>query len=469
MKACSLLGIAQLIITVGLFATATASAAEPSKPNIVFILADDAGIGDFSCYGCRYGTTPNIDRLAQEGMKFTRAYSGNAVCAASRCVLMTGLHPGHALYRANAAKLFLPAGQLTVARLLHDAGYVTGGFGKWGLGRPGTPGAAEKEGFDEFFGYYDQTHAHNYYTDHLFRNSERVPIPENADGKKVVYSQSLIADETLKFIERNKDRPFFCYAAWTPPHGDYVIPSDAPYTDRPWSQTVKNYAAMVGLVDRDLGRVMQKLKDLGLDDKTLVIFSSDNGANREFIKPLGSTGNYRGYKRLLYEGGIRAPMLVRWPGHIKAGSTSDILTTFMDFLPTAAELAGTKTPTEIDGISMLPTLLGQEQQDKHDSLYFEIYEPYFQQSVRLRDWKGYRLGTKAPLELYDLKTDPKEQHNIASEHPDIVKTLESILAAEHTPSKVFKSRELPAPKALKRNAGQPAGTLQSLLFDNEDG
>jgi arylsulfatase A-like enzyme len=469
MKAHSFFSVASLIVAVGLAGLATASAAEPGKPNIVFILADDAGIGDFSCYGCRYGTTPNIDRVGREGMKFTCAYSGNAVCAPSRCVLMTGLHPGHALYRANADKLFLPAGQLTTARLLHAAGYATGGFGKWGLGRPGTPGAAEKEGFDEFFGYYDQVHAHDYYTDHLIRNGKNVPIPENAGGKKVIYSHNLIADETLKFIERNKNHPFFCYAAWTPPHADYVIPSDAPYTDRDWPQMVKNYAAMVGLVDRDLGRVMQKLKDLGLDDKTLVIFSSDNGANKEFIKPLGSTGDYRGYKRLLYEGGTRTPMLVRWPGHIKAGSTSDILTTFMDFLPTAADLAGVAKPAGIDGLSILPTLLGQEQQAKHESLYFEIYEPYFQQSVRLGDWKGYRLGTKAPLELYDLKLDPKEQHDISAQHPDIVKKLEAILAAEHTPSKRFKSRELPGPQAAQREASLPVGTLQSLLFDDEDG
>ncbi len=469
MKTSSIFRVTASIVAVLLSAQVPVSAAEAVHPNIVFILADDAGIGDFSCYGCRYGTTPNIDRLGREGMKFTRAYSGNAVCAPSRCTLMTGLHPGHALYRANADTLNLPAGQLTTARLLHDAGYVTGGFGKWGLGRPGTPGAAEKEGFDEFFGYYDQVHAHNYYTDHLVRNGVDVPIPENAGRKKVVYSHNLIAEETLKFIERNRDRPFFCYAAWTPPHGDYVIPSDAPYTDRDWSQTVKNYAAMVGLVDRSVGRVMQKLKDLGLDDKTIVIFSSDNGANLEFIKPLGSTGGYRGYKRLLYEGGIRTPLLVRWPGHIEAGSTSDIPTTFMDIMPTTADLAGAAKPAGIDGISILPTLLGQEQQARHDWLYFEIYEPYFQQSVRLGDWKGYRLGTKAPLELYDLKQDPKEEHNIAGQHADIVKRLEAIMAAQHTPSTHFKSRELPAPKATPKQANLPAGTLQSLLYDDEDG
>ena len=250
---------------------------------------------------------------------------------------------------------------MTVARLLHDAGYATGGFGKWGLGNPGTTGVAEKEGFDVFFGYYDQTHAHDYYTDHLIRNSVTVPIQQDGKHTWENYSHTRIANETLKFIEQNKDRPFFCYAAWTPPHGNYVIPSNVPYSQKPWSETVKNYAAMVGLIDKDVGRVMQKLKDLGLDEKTLVIFSSDNGANQEFIRPLGSTGGLRGYKRLLYEGGTRAPFAARWPGHIKPGTTSDLLTTFVDFLPTAADLCGASTPRGLDGISIVPTLLGRQQ------------------------------------------------------------------------------------------------------------
>ncbi len=295
-----------LLITLLLAPLAGLHAAEApasaDKPNIVFILADDAGIGDFSCYGCKYGVTPNIDRLAQEGMLFTHAYSGNAVCCPSRCVLMTGLHPGHALFRANdscqptAASrdgvFSLPANQMTVARVLHAAGYATGGFGKWGLGNPGTTGAAEKQGFDEFFGYYDQVHAHNYYTDHLVRNGQNVPIRQDGKQTWADYSHTHIANETLKFIEQNKNRPFFCYAAWTPPHGDYVIPSDAPYSNKPWAQVNKNYAAMVSLIDRDVGRVIQKLKQLGIEKNTLVIFSSDNGANQQFIKPLGSTRRF---------------------------------------------------------------------------------------------------------------------------------------------------------------------------------
>lgn len=428
---------------------ATSPAADSSpradkKPNIVFILVDDAGIGDFSTYGCSYGATPNIDRLAAEGMKFTHAYSGSAVCAPSRCVLMTGQHTGHVLRRANQSKdglLSLPAGQATVARLLHDAGYATGGFGKWGLGNPNTTGVAEKQGFDVFFGYYDQKHAHDYYTDYLVRNSTNVPYQQSGKHTWEDYSHTRIANETLKFIEENKDRPFFCYAAWTPPHDEWVIPDNAPFSEKPWPEEMRNYAAMVALVDKDVGRLMQKLKDLGIDDNTLVIFSSDNGANDECIEPLKSTGGLRGFKRMLYEGGIRAPFIARMPGKIAPGTTSDVLTTSVDFMPTAADLAGVPHPARLDGISILPTLLGQKQAKQHDSLYFEIYEPYFQQSVRMGDWKGYRLGTKAPLELYDLKADPAEKQDIAAAHPDIVKKIEAIMLAEHTPSPHYDAPE----------------------------
>lgn len=371
------------ILTTCLIHCAQAFAATTEKPNIIFILADDAGIGDFSAYGCKYGTTPNIDRLAAEGMKFTQAYSGSAVCGPTRCVLMTGQHTGHGLRRANNSNdglLSLPPNQVTVARLLHDAGYATGGFGKWGLGNPNSTGVPEKQGFDVFFGYYDQTHAHDYFTDHLIRNSENVPVPQDGNKTWTEYSHTLIANETLKFIEQNKDRPFFCYAAWTPPHGDYVIPSDAPYSDKSWKQVDKNYAAMVALLDRDVGRVVQKLKDLGIEKNTLLIFSSDNGANANFIKPLGSTGGLRGYKRLLYEGGIRAPLIARWPGKIKPGTTSDLLTSHVDFLTSAAELSGVAKPGNADGISILPTLLGPPQTATHSDLYFEIYEPQSQPS-----------------------------------------------------------------------------------------
>ena len=438
--------------------------APPLRPNIIYILLDDAGIGDFSAYGCKYGVTPNIDRLATEGMKFTRAYSGSAVCAPSRMVLMTGQHTGHILRRANQSKiglLALPAGQTTVARLLQNAGYATGGFGKWGLGNPETTGVAEKQGFDVFFGYYDQKHAHNHYTDYLIRNSVKVPIQQSGKHTWADYAPTRIANETLSFIEQNKDRPFFCYAAWTPPHGDYVIPENPVFAGKAWPEEIKSYAAMVALADRDVGRVMQKLKDLGIDDRTLVIFSSDNGANPEFIEPLGSTGGLRGHKRMLYEGGTRAPLIVRWPGKIQPGTTSNLLTAFVDFLPTAAELSGAPAPKGIDGHSIVPTLLGKGQQTQHESLYFEIYEPYFQQAVRIGDWKGYRLGTKAPLELYDLKADPVEKQNIAAAHPDIVRKIEAIMKAEHSPSPYYDAPEQGSPRTTKgknEQSAKPAAT-----------
>ena len=432
-----------------------------TKPNIIFILADDAGIGDFSPYGCKYGRTPNLDRLAAEGIKFNRAYSGSAVCAPSRCVLMTGQHTGHVLRRSNQSKvglLALPAGQMTVARLLHDAGYVTGGFGKWGLGNPGTTGAAELQGFDVFFGYYDQVHAHDYYTDHLIKNGADVPYAQSGQHTWTDYSHTRIANETLTFIEQNKDRPFFCYAAWTPPHGDYVIPENPVFGQKPWLEEIRSYAAMVALVDRDVGRVMQKLKDLGIDDQTLVIFSSDNGANAQFIEPLGSTGGLRGYKRILYEGGTRTPFIARWPAKIKPGMTTDLLTTFVDFLPTAAELAGAATPPGVDGHSIVPTLVGKGQQARHESIYFEIYEPYFQQAVRMGDWKGYRLGTKAPLELYNLAADPVEKNNVAAAHPDVVHMIEAIMRTEHRPSPYYDAPEQGGPRdntAKKKKASLP--------------
>jgi arylsulfatase A-like enzyme len=450
-------------------ALSAADAGKHTQPNIVFILADDAGLGDFSAYGCKYGVTPNIDRLATEGMQFIQAYSGNAVCGPSRCVLMTGEHAGHTIRRANPSKnglLPLPANQMTVARLLKDAGYTTGGFGKWGLGNPGTTGVPEKQGFDVFFGYYDQVHAHDYYTDHLVRNSIDVPYKQSGNKTWEDYSHTRIAAETLKFIEQNKDHPFFCYAAWTPPHDAYVIPSNVPYDNKPWPEMVKNYAAMVGLIDRDVGRVIQKLKDLGIDDNTLVIFSSDNGANPQFIEPLGSTGGLRGYKRMLYEGGIRAPFIARWPGKIQAGQTSALMTSFVDFLPTAAEVSGAPLPAGIDGISILPTLLGKPQPVQHEALYFEIYEPYFQQTVRWGDWKGYRLGLEAPLELYNLKADPTEKTDVAAGNGDIVKKIEAIMAREHVPSPNYDapligSRE-PVDLAPKKPGKQ---TLEDVLND----
>ena len=428
-----------------------------AKPNIIFILADDAGIGDFGCYGGKNIQTPNIDRLAAEGMRFTNAYSGSAVCAPTRCVLMTGQHTGHCVRRSNQSKhglIPLPADERTVAQMLKSAGYATGGFGKWGLGNPGTTGVPEKHGFDEWFGYYDQVHAHDYYTDHLIRNSQRVPLPGNADGKREQYSHDAIVDESLKFIDQHKSEPFFLYAAWTLPHGKHVIPSDAPYTDKPWSQNVKNYAAMITRLDTDLGRLIKKVKELGLDERTMIFFSSDNGATPEFANVLGSSGGLRSVKRFLYEGGIRAPLIVRWPGKVKAGSTSDLLTSHVDFLPTAAELTEQKLPAEADGVSILPMLLGGAEEIRETAdraLYWEIYEP-FQQAVRMGPWKGYRAGTREPLQLYRLPDDPAEAKDVAADHPEVVKQIEAIMAKSHVASPHFDPLEHPRANAGKGKA-----------------
>ncbi|MBA4148042.1 MAG: arylsulfatase [Verrucomicrobia bacterium] len=417
----------------------------PAKPNIIFILADDSGLGEFGCYGGKVIPTPNIDSLAAEGMRFDRAYSGSAVCAPTRCVLMTGLHPGHAHRRANQMKggiVPLPPEEVTVAEVLKKAGYATGGFGKWGLGNPGTIGVPEKQGFDLWYGYYDQKHAHSYFPSHLVRNSEDLPLPGNADNKRQQYAHDLIEAETLKFIESNKDQPFFCYAAWTLPHGKFEIPSHAAFADRSWPEPVKIHAAMISRMDDSVGRVLAKLKELGIDKNTLVIFSSDNGADGPGVKTFNATAGLRGIKRHLHEGGIRAPFIARWPGQIKSGTTSDLLTGHVDILATAADLAGVPAPKS-DGISIVPTLLGRDQKVRHDFLYWEIYEgpTPFQQAVRMGDWKGYRCGTKDPLEVYNLKADAGETKNVAAANPKVVKNIEAIMTREHSPSPYYATPE----------------------------
>jgi arylsulfatase A-like enzyme len=426
-------------------APAVAATSPTVPPNIVFILEDDAGVGDFGCYGSKDILTPNVDRLAAEGMRFTNAYSGSAVCAPTRCVLMTGLHTGHCRRRDNTATgaldqfqgrplVFLEPADFTVAKLLQRHGYACGGFGKWGLGNPGSEGVPEKQGFDEWFGYYDQVHAHDYYTDHLVSNSQEVPLPGNAGGKKGQYSADVIHAEAMKFLEQNGGkRRFFLYVSYTLPHGQYIIPSDAPHSDKPWPQEIKNYAAMVSLYDRQIGDLLERLKRLRLEENTIIFFSSDNGANPSFVKYLNSAAGLRGVKSQLYEGGIRAPLVVRWPGHIARGTTSDLLTSHVDFLATVADLLGAAPPKDTDGVSILPTLLGQSQTKRHEALYWEIYHP-FQQAMRMENWKAFRRGTKMPLELYDLAVDPREGSDVAAQHPEVVKKIEACLTASHVDS-----------------------------------
>ena len=451
----------------------TTSAERKKKPNIVYILADDLGYAELGCYGQEKIKTPNIDKLAAEGMRFTQHYSGNPVCAPSRCALMTGLHTGHAQIRANkevggaegwvlgstiGGQWPIRADTVTVAKILKEAGYTTGAFGKWGLGRVGTTGDPNKQGFDHFYGYICQRQAHTFYPNHLWRDGEIEWIEANKDGKEQVYSHDLIAQETLKFIRTNKDSPFFLYVPFTIPHMALQVPEDSlaeyrgNWPDPPYKgdkgyfahpDPRACYAAMVTRMDKDVGRIMSLLKDLALDDNTLVIFTSDNGptfnggsdsAFFESAKPL------RGLKGSVYEGGIRVPYIARWPGRIKAAGTSNHISAFWDFLPTCCELIGKDPPQDIDGISMLPTLLGRDQQQsKHEYLYWELSG---QQAIRMGKWKALRLKPSRKIELYDLDSDIAESKDLADEHPEIVAKMAEIFRTGRTESDVF-----PLPKA----------------------
>jgi arylsulfatase A-like enzyme len=414
------------------------------KPNIIFILADDLGYGDVGCYGQKKIKTPNIDTLAAQGMRFTQAYAGSTVCAPSRCALMTGKHSGHCTIRGNA-RVPLESGAVTVARLLREAGYVTGLIGKWGLGEVDTTGSPNMQGFDYFFGYTDQHLAHNYYPDFLWRNSAKVALDNKVKGnvafEKKTYSHDLFAGEALEFIRKNKNQPFFLYLAFTIPHANneagkngMEVPSDAPYSKESWPQNQKNHAAMVTRMDRDIGAILHLLRELGLDDDTMIFFSSDNGPHREGGNDptfFGSSGPFRGIKRSLHEGGIRVPAIVRWQGHVPAGKTSDHVWAFWDFLPTVAELIGAKAPTKIDGLSIVPTLLGKGTQKQHDFLYWEFHEG-FAQGVRMGDWKAVKDKFGGKLELYDLKTDLGETSDVADRNPEVVARIEAYLKTART-------------------------------------
>lgn len=449
-------GLLALAVSAG---AAVAAPEPPRRPNIVFILADDLGYGDLGCYGQKEVRTPTLDRLAAEGMRFTQCYAGSTVCAPSRCCLMTGRHTGHATVRGNALVPLRPE-DVTVAEVLKGAGYATGLVGKWGLGEPGTTGIPNRKGFDTFYGYLNQVHAHNYYPDYLWRNQEKVPLEGNVVERGVAvrraqYAPDLLTREALGFVGQHRDRPFFLYLAYTTPHANderagaegngMEVPDDAPYSDRPWPQVEKNFAAMVTRLDADVGRVLRRLKDLGLEDNTVVFFSSDNGPHKEGGKGYDpqffhSAGPLRGIKRDLTEGGIRMPMLARWPGKIEAGSVSHRVWAFWDFLPTAADLAGVKAPAGLDGISVLPTLLGTGGQKPHDFLYWEFHERGFQQAVRMGDWKALRLKPDGPVQLYNLKTDVGERRDVARDHPEVVARIGAYLKEARTESKAFPVR-----------------------------
>ncbi len=408
------------------------------KPNIIFIMADDLGYGDLGCYGQKVIRTPHIDRMAVGGTRFAQCYAGSTVCAPSRSVLMTGLHTGHTTVRGNAGKggrVPLREEDVTVAEVLKSAGYATGITGKWGLGEPNTPGVPNKQGFDEWLGYLNQRNAHSYYPPYLWRNQTKTPLTGNAGGKKTEYSHDMFTAFALEFIRKHKSEPFLLYLPYTIPHARYEIPSTAPYTDRPWKRNEKVHAAMVTRMDGDVGKIMALLAELGLDERTVVFFCSDNGAANRWEGRFDSSGPLRGRKRDMYEGGIRTPMIVRWPGRVPAGATNtDAVWYFADFLPTAAALAGAKAPADIDGVNVLPVLLGDKTTLPDRFLYWEFFERGYQQAVRWRNWKAIRPAPGKPLELYDLAADPGEKSDIAGKNPTVVAKIEAYLKTARTES-----------------------------------
>lgn len=480
------------------------SAPGDQPPNIIYILADDLGYAELGCYGQQKIKTPNIDQLAAEGMRFTQHYCGNAVCAPSRCVLMTGKHPGHAHVRNNRSMRFpqeineqkglefggqeplLPA-EVTLAEMLKQKHYATGAMGKWGLGHIVTAGDPNRQGFDLFFGYNCQAHAHSYYPGHLWRNHDKIllrnspPVPGHAslaDGadphdpasyaafKGEDYAPDRMLEAALEFVRQNRDRPFFLYFPSTIPHVALHIPDEElkPYLGKWEEQPFTRadgygytphltpraaYAAMISRLDSDVGKMMKLLEDLGLGSQTLVMFSSDNGTthlDQEVdYKFFDSVGPLRGLKGSLYEGGIRVPMIARWPGKIAAGTETDQVSAFWDVMPTLAEVAGVDPPSSIDGISFLPTLLGQpERQQQHEFLYWEFSGYGGQQALRMGPWKAVRQNMlnrnntdPLKIELYNLKEDIAESNDLAEQHPDIVTRMSAIMESQHTPNSLF--------------------------------
>jgi arylsulfatase A-like enzyme len=428
-----------------------AFAAAPTRPNIVYIMADELGYFEPGYAGNPHLLTPHIDRLAAEGVRFTQGLAGSAVCAPTRACVLTGKHSGHTSVRLNGGGTPLRPGEATIASILKPLGYATGGFGKWGVGGRGSTGVPEQHGFDVFFGYYDQVHAHTYYPPYLIRNSAEVPLPGNrGNSEGTTYAQYVIFEEAVKFIRANRDRPFLAYLPFTPPHGNFDIPDSDPswalFRDRPWPEPARRYAAMVHLLDRQVGQILALLRELGVEQNTLVLFSGDNGGADYFVTsefPRGvhsanrdpRTGTeFRGKKGQLYEGGLRVPVAARWPGRIAPGRVSQHLWYFPDVLPTIAELCGAQLPADIDGLSLVPELLGEpaagRPQAKHKYLYWEFVG---QVAVRAGDWKAIQPKAGAPWELYDLARDVSERQDLAARHPDVLARLQGYAREAHTP------------------------------------
>ena len=434
-----------------------------SRPNIIFILADDLGYGDVGCYGQQKIATPNIDRLARMGVKFTQFYAGSTVCAPSRCSFMTGMHTGHAAIRGNVTlkpegQFPLPDTIVTLAMLLKQAGYTTAAFGKWSLGFITTSGDPQKKGFDEFYGYNCQTLAHNYYPDHLWHNHDRIDLPGNVKNDSI-YSADLIHQQAMKFLNEKHDGPFFLYLPYTLPHADVIVPHDEVYNSYvkkfgeqaqakagnenahfdPYPHAA--FAAMVSRFDKFVGEIINAVKEKGIEKNTLIIFTSDNGPHKEGggdPQFFNSNGGLRGIKRDLYEGGIRVPFIACQPGVTKPGTVNAMPAAFWDLFPTFLEMANVSPINQTDGISLVKSLRGQKQ-TSHSYFYWELHESGGKQALRLGDWKGVKLNVstqeKPTIELYDLSADPREKNNVASTHPEIVHEIETMMKQAYTPNK----------------------------------
>jgi arylsulfatase A-like enzyme len=444
-------------------AAAPLPAATP-PPNLIFILSDDLAQGDLGVYGQRLIRTPRLDRMAREGTRYTQAYSGTSVCAPSRASLLTGLHTGHAPIRGNweiqpEGQLPLPAETPTVAEVLRRAGYATAAMGKWGMGMFDTSGSPLRKGFDHFFGYNCQRHAHSYFPTYLYRDDRRFELPGNTGtGVGPVYAQDLIQENVLRWVRAQRDRPFFLYYAITLPHSRFEINDLGDYAREPWTDQQKAYAAMVTRLDRDIGQLLDLLAELGLDGRTLVMTAGDNGSSFDPDSEIGrrfnqASNGLRGYKRGLYEGALRQAALARWPGVVPAGRVSDEPWAFWDFLPTAAELAGVRLPANhrTDGRSLVEFLRGGPA-PRRDFFYWELHEQRPMQAARFGDWKAVRNAHDQPIELYDLARDPGERANLAAAHPDQVARAATIFQSEHTPDPRWPldrraaARQLPAAK-----------------------
>lgn len=447
-------------IILSVFILSVSAATAQKKPNIIFIFADDLGYGDLGSYGQKLIKTPNIDALAAGGMRFTNYYSGSSVCAPSRETMLTGMHTGHTYIRGNfltdeKEDPPMPASKVTVAEYLKKAGYNTALVGKWGLG--GEKFGPEKQGFDYSYGYLDQIHAHDYYPSYLYETGKKFSIEANKDSVHGVYSHDLIAGKSMEYLDKvNSKEPFFLYLPYTIPHGAYTLPPDTPYTSTNWPKQFQVYATMISKLDKDVGKIMKILKDKGLADNTIILFSSDNGANMGFAQFFKSNGILSGSKFGLYEGGIRVPFIGYWPGRIKAGTVSDHVMASWDILPTICDFAGIPKPAGIDGLSFYPELMSKKQPE-HEYLYWEYFTYNYNwdkpngnmmprnwvESVALRigNWKVVKkdmLKNKtAALELYDLVTDPGEKTDIAKDHPDIIKKAEGILLKCSVPDPPF--------------------------------